>query len=129
MTKSSPASIAARLQSLAEEAGMPRLGLAVRLSEICGVSPHAAHKWLKGITGLSRESTEKVAAAFGTTPAYILFGEVPGDIESSAKPMPLQIFSIMNLLNSGYLDGDDLAEIERFAKLLARKNKDIQSRR
>jgi transcriptional regulator with XRE-family HTH domain len=119
--KSSPAAIAERIYALADAAGVQRRGLAKWLADQCGISYKATHKWLRGETAPSLNHVEVVAYALASSPSYLLFGETPNSEEH--PQIPIQLRSIALMQTNGDLFVDDLHEIERFAKVLERKNK------
>lgn len=126
MSFTQSSAIAERLISTATFKGYPRRGLYRRLSEICGVSDRASYKWVIGESAPSRSNAEKIAAAWGVTASYLLFGESPEEqpefaAQRDTLPVPLQ--TILGLHQTNGLSFEDLQEIERFAALLASKNK------
>jgi hypothetical protein len=124
MSLSHPSAVSTRLIEIAQARGIPRRGLSRRLAELCEVSDHAAHKWVTGLSEPSRLNAERIAAAWGVTSAYLLFGESLEDLEAAkANAVALPLLAINQLHSSGLLDDQDLAEVERFACLLAGKNR------
>ncbi|MDG1580965.1 helix-turn-helix transcriptional regulator [Pseudomonas sp. GOM6] len=123
MSISEPSDVSIRLIETAQARGIPRRGLTRRLAALCAVTDHAAHKWVTGESEPSRRNAEKIAAAWGVTVAYLLFGETVEAMEAAkTNEVALPLLSINQLHRAGSLDDQDLVEIERFARLLASKN-------
>lgn len=123
MSISKPSDVSVRLIETALARGIPRRGLTRRLSALCAVTDHAAHKWVTGESEPSRRNAEKIAAAWGVTVAYLLFGETVEAMEAAkTNEVALPLLAINQLHRAGSLDDQDLVEVERFARLLASKN-------
>lgn len=119
--KSDPAAIAVRIYKLADESNIPRRGLAQWLADQCGISYKATHKWLRGDTAPSLSNVEVIAFSLASSPSYILFGEAAA--APCPQDAPVEIRALARMYMADELGSDDLQEIVRFARLLARKNK------